>query len=560
MNLEAIFNTILTLVLGAVVSCPAGAVNLSPDGLGQVLLYPYFTVEKGQQTALSIVNTTEFGKAVKVRFLESFNGREVFGLNLYLSPFDAWVGSVVESSLRPSGSSKPPAALQMQDSSCAVPHILNQAGTVADFQSTQYTGVNNDSGPDTPARTREGHIEVIEMGTILPIKYDPAGLASIPNGTFFAIEHAHSGAPAGCGHIDRAWKSGVLQLPVPIPAGLTLPIPLAINQPIFYSSEFREFTIDSRDFAPPSGGLYGTGAIIDTEAGTYINYAAEAIDGFMPRAMHTARGSESPSLNSGNNVSFNIANGELVISHWRADSATGGNAELGSSIDAVSSLLQSKVLVNEFVTDLGSTTGSISEWVVTFPTRRFYVDTRYGAVLATPTSGVLPFRNAFTRRDGSNLVIENRRGFACEFVLVGIRDYEERGPTAGILVFIPIPGGPPQNSVCFNTQVLTINQVGGVTPSSIFGSEQTFHIVASSTPGVITAGWMSLELGRLSSASTATIRSMRASVNGHSWQGLPSIGYWAVRQLNNGQRASGAFSHKRVRKCLVGAAGNCGIE
>ena len=61
---------LMTLGLSLILPSPALAVNLSQDGLWQVLLYPYYTVEKGQQTVWSIVNSTESGKALKVRFLE----------------------------------------------------------------------------------------------------------------------------------------------------------------------------------------------------------------------------------------------------------------------------------------------------------------------------------------------------------------------------------------------------------------------------------------------------------------------------------------------------------
>ena len=52
----------------------ASAVNLNPDGLGQVLLYPYYTVNSNGvgdnlQTLFSVVNTTYQGKAIKVRFM-----------------------------------------------------------------------------------------------------------------------------------------------------------------------------------------------------------------------------------------------------------------------------------------------------------------------------------------------------------------------------------------------------------------------------------------------------------------------------------------------------------
>ena len=66
----------------------ANAVDLNPDGLGQVLIYPYYTVNKGQDTLFTVVNTTAIGKAVKVRFLEGYNSREVLDFNLFLSPHD----------------------------------------------------------------------------------------------------------------------------------------------------------------------------------------------------------------------------------------------------------------------------------------------------------------------------------------------------------------------------------------------------------------------------------------------------------------------------------------
>src|SRR5262252_8053619 len=76
------------------ISNMANAVFLNPDGLGSVLVYPYYTVNGGNGTLLSVVNTTDEGKAVKVRFLEAYNSREVLDFNLYMSPFDVWVAVV----------------------------------------------------------------------------------------------------------------------------------------------------------------------------------------------------------------------------------------------------------------------------------------------------------------------------------------------------------------------------------------------------------------------------------------------------------------------------------
>src|SRR5512143_2840592 len=82
----------------------ANAVHVNPDGLGQVLIYPYYTVRTKDSTTfsnpqfnslLSVVNSTASAKAVKVRFLEGKNSREVLDFNLYLSAYDVWTAGVL---------------------------------------------------------------------------------------------------------------------------------------------------------------------------------------------------------------------------------------------------------------------------------------------------------------------------------------------------------------------------------------------------------------------------------------------------------------------------------
>ena len=95
-------NVRLALSLGAVAanvcSSPASAVRLSPDGHGQALIYPFYTARSlasgnAYVTALSVVNTTASAKAVKVRFLEGKNSREVLDFNLFLSQYDVWTAT-----------------------------------------------------------------------------------------------------------------------------------------------------------------------------------------------------------------------------------------------------------------------------------------------------------------------------------------------------------------------------------------------------------------------------------------------------------------------------------
>src|SRR5678816_671653 len=100
--------------LGAVGA--AQAVNLNPDGLGQVLIYPYYTTRTSPagndyNSLLSVVNSTASVKAVKVRFLEGKNSREVLDFNLFLSPKDVWTAGIVPMGVAITGQPAPGAGI-----------------------------------------------------------------------------------------------------------------------------------------------------------------------------------------------------------------------------------------------------------------------------------------------------------------------------------------------------------------------------------------------------------------------------------------------------------------
>ena len=106
----------------------ADAVNVNPNGLGQALIYPYYTVNSdaagnAYNSLLSVVNTTTSAKAVKVRFLEGKNSREVLDFNLYLSPRDVWAAGIIRSSgARCSFGSGVSSGRSSRSRSCACPY------------------------------------------------------------------------------------------------------------------------------------------------------------------------------------------------------------------------------------------------------------------------------------------------------------------------------------------------------------------------------------------------------------------------------------------------------
>ena len=67
---------------------PRGALN--PEGHGQALIYPYYTVRATDgnpfNTLITVVNTTTRQGWCACAFAKAANGRQVASFNLYLSP------------------------------------------------------------------------------------------------------------------------------------------------------------------------------------------------------------------------------------------------------------------------------------------------------------------------------------------------------------------------------------------------------------------------------------------------------------------------------------------
>ena len=161
------FHALAAGVFAMMSALPATAVTLNPKGLGQALIYPYYTVNKGQDTLVSVVNASDVGKYALVQFREGYNGRAVLEFYLYLSARDTWTAVISEGE---DGGAK----LVTADSSCTRPAIP-AAPEGLPFTASTYSGTYGvppwdvpDSGPQTIARVREGHIEIIARGDIAP--------------------------------------------------------------------------------------------------------------------------------------------------------------------------------------------------------------------------------------------------------------------------------------------------------------------------------------------------------------------------------------------------------
>jgi len=365
MNRKNLTAAVLAGLAGAAgLAGTAQAVNLNPDGLGQVLIYPYYTSNDGNQTVLSVVNTTDQAKAVKVRFLEGYNSREVLDFNLYLSAFDVWVAGIADD-----GAGTP--TLYVPDTSCTVPYLYGDFDGVQAFLPYAYTGKNTDNGPTDISRAAEGHFEMIEMGTLVDedtcvgIKQADGSACPTPAtktlperpGAAKAATHVltEDGAmPYDCNVLVENWTGYGGAKPHPY-SGVW-----------FDESESGNLQASS-DTRRNSGGLFGGAAVINAANGTMFSYDAKAIQGYDKTAdgVHFRPGNENPSLNSGSvnsaTVFFGVPQNKAVTLSY------------GSGVDAVSAVFMHNNMMNTYT--IQEDLNAASEYVFTFPTKAFYVDT-----------------------------------------------------------------------------------------------------------------------------------------------------------------------------------------
>ena len=378
MNRKNLTAAVLAGLAGVVgIAGSAQAVNINPDGTGQVLLYPYYTTNGGNLTLLSVVNTSDNAKAVKVRFMESENSQEVLDFNLYMSAYDVWTAAI---SAMPEGASYDDCDPDLKDSTdiicegplltvaadettCTVP-MLYGAQPFLPFQ-YQY-GTKGDGGSQSQARMNEGHFEMIEMGA-LTAGTDADGN---PKDSWAGVAATHGEFGTG-----KAWQPKDCEALVDawVDSDDAKKVGDWIKQP-------------TCGVEAPSGGLFGGAAIVNPMQGSMHTYDAIALNGWNGTgfeqetctagicvegaSIHAVPGTVLPNLDSG-------STSEAIVFSEEGDVYESGMMD--SAVDAVSYVLMHDTLMNEYTTETG--VAAETEWVVTFPTKRFYVN---GSVAEDP--------------------------------------------------------------------------------------------------------------------------------------------------------------------------------
>lgn len=381
-------------VLAALGVGTAQAVNVSTNGLGQVMVAPYFTVQGDEETLLSVVNTTEETKAVKIRFREAYNSREVLDFNLYLSPHDVWVAKIQDSA---DGEG---AAITTNDNSCTVPSVKGAGPDGVPFRTTLFDGSFSspankawDGGPKDASRTREGYFEIIEMGVA-----DESNPVWDVNGNAWTDStHESDGMPDYCDGLKSNWAPG---------------------------GTWKGDA--SVGMLPPTGGLFATAALINVQTGTEIGEPMTVLEDFSNNQLHSDPGSLVPSLGQVNpptsvaiiNDPNNSNVATFYVDNWM------------NAIDAVSAVMMAERVINEYT--VNPNTEAETDWVVTFPTKWAYADTST--------------QDPFTSRFYGN-------GAACESLVKVYFDREEQF-VEGDIDFSPLPPGGIFE-LCYEANVVT---------------------------------------------------------------------------------------------------------
>jgi hypothetical protein len=471
---------LVSLAVAATVASAANAqMWVNPDKTGEVVLYPFYNAENGNSTTMHIVNTTADVKAVKVRFLEYKNSDEVLDFNLYLSPFDHFSWVVIAD---PNGDG---AAMLTRDNSCTVPELGGPNPPYSGSQTEEADGsvtrvqpfVNfqyDDDLDDSIERTLMGHVEVIEMGIV----NDFGDGDDDPTPEAWAT-HGATGVPANCAAIDALWAAG------------------------WGGAAGSNFNIDA-----PEGGLYGLSYHLNVDDAAAFAIETTQIAGFSDAAMHTEPGFTAPSLNSSDTTTA------LVY--------TGAGYEVGDygdSAPAVSALLMTQAIHNDVVID--ANIGAQTDWVITFPTKRFHVDVD---LTADP---IPPFAELFNGDTGG---ANPREDLACEDVTVVATNREERRQQVGN-GFSPTPDRA-RDEICLETNLIAFG--AGGTASALNGEIGLINLAAP-----YTTGWSSI----LFQEDTQVLVGEDANGDDFGLVGLPAVGFAAYKYTSGAVVEGAAYNY-----------------
>jgi len=419
----------------------------SERGIGHILYVPYFSTQEGNVTAINIVNTDIYnGKVLKVRFRGASNSDDVYDFQVFLSPGDVWTAGISQGA---DGRSQ----LNTADNSCTLPANVNGSFITSRLPSA---GGN--------AETREGYVEILTMGDIAESGYYDQDVL------FDATKHV-KGVPSCDSDVLTALthENAYEYMSEPttgIMANWTI---INVNKIVAYSGDAVAIEARTTDGLPGWGQLvyWDQRSIPLTATEANYNTADPLLRGatpIVPGARYDLPDLSTPYLPAASNNSCPFCQAR-----------------------SLSDSLAAFQIAGEFYSE--PTVGAQTDWVISFPTRRYWAAVQYGttpkAVYTTDSNNVY-FTSATmelgnTQNGGKSYQLCSKLGTEA----VAFWDREETPTITDDIVISP--GTPTQLSICGEVAVVGINAGSGAANTATFGS-----VARSNVTNGFTEGWGSL--------------------------------------------------------------------
>lgn len=484
---------------GTVITDGATATTLevSPTGVGHILLVPYFSTQNGNVSLLNIVNTdTVNGKAVKLRYRGAANSDDIYDITVFLSPGDMWSANVSQVD----GVSK----LTTNDNSCTLP--AEKAAINVRFGTSRLAAAG--STVDNKAGTLEGYVEILNMADV------PPGATPAANSALYtSIKHVNGTAP--CASMPSQ-KADLADAAAAI----------------------------ARGYANPTGGLMANWSIINlSKAGSFTGEATAV-------AAVSAPGVSEPA-----NIVFSPQEEDAVVTNaadLTADPLLVGTTPIltpknydfpdlstpyvTTAVDPIdqahilSYALATASVTNEYMTS--PDVGFATDWTFSMPSRRYNVAldyTKTGDAARVFAAGAQYFTTANTK------VVDGKICVNSAFEDLAYFNTEEgaKNLTVGGYVVSPKPvNAPAVLAFCGETSVLAFNKTfaDATAPTGVLGAliarQGLTTTKADTTSDFYTDGWMSLK------------------TPGNGGLGLPVVGHAFVKALATSFSLGGIWKHR----------------
>jgi len=470
---------------------------LNDEHTGEALIFPFYSVQSGNDTYVSIVNTTDQYKAVKVRMIESQESLETLDFNLYMSPQDHFSFAITADGEG--------AKMVTADNSCTVPAIPEGG---QGFSTLLWAAAATETAAEAN-REQVGYVEVIEMGQIDAASDTAADI-------LHAMTGDTAGTPGDCAQLVTNWS---------VTAG---------TEGAWYAEASAELvgtaaggaSVGTTDFAATwsGGGLYGTGTVINVAEGTAFGYDAKAIEdlveaGSTGSVLHYPPGDTRPDFSDEAMADTALVNVDGIQTTYTRD--------LGINHGPVSAVFMTASIANEYVVD--ADINGLTDWVINFPTKSNHVDALGG------------FTAPFTNLDDE---VQPER---CQPVSLTGYDREEMTqdpPTPGSdgpafsPASRPAPGETPDLLIC---NEVTVAHFGGASATNTTADIALGLADVSAYVDGWAAGWAEMDLteDNLNNA-VDNDRYLDGAITGSARElhGLPVTGFAVVEYTNGVSDAS----------------------